>query len=105
MNNIMWSYIDKEKATINVLKDYNSMKNINKTITLNSYKLKQSQDYLDWFEPAWLEMNDKNKDILDSLFFKRKSKIDIAMRLNYSERQFYRLKKEAILSFSELLFF
>jgi len=114
--NIIWKYIDTEKASIKALEDYQNMKKLQlilsteatRTSDPNSYRIQQNKEFLEWFEPSWNALEDEEKLILKEFYMtgnlKSGAGIRLQLKLNYSERHLHRLRGDAIAKLSMMLF-
>lgn len=83
-------------------------KNKASNIELDSFRLKRVNDYLNWFEPPWNALSEEQRMILTEFYMNDNLKSGAGVRLqfkcNYSERQLYRIKGDALLELSKYLF-
>lgn len=69
---IVWNYIDTEKAAIKAMEDYQNMKKLELILSAdtrrsndyNFFRMQQTKEYLDWFEPAWYSLDEEDRLIL-----------------------------------------
>ena len=114
--NIIWMYIDTQKATIKAIEDYPYIKKSelilsdyeNNLNDFNSFRKQQTTEFLNWFEPAWLSLSEETQSILKEFYMagnlKSGAGVRLQFKLNYSERQLHRIKEKAISELSKMLF-
>jgi len=71
-------------------------------------RIKEIDAYLDWFEPAWCALSEEKRLILKEFYMMGNLKSGAGVRLqfkvNYSDRQIYRIKESALSELSISLF-
>lgn len=149
--NVMWRYLDKRTATINAIKDYESMQfiiastdeeikqaydkmssvggakwddmpkvhhnpqgfdekvlNAIEEIDILKERYQQAVEYMNWFQPAWKQMTDEERYVLENFYGKKSYGVNavyyIAEYLKIEVPTVYKRKNRALDRLTILLF-